>query len=99
MPALCTSQRCQPLHSKVVGLTCTGGIDDARRRCAQTAGNAAGRLVYSSLCGNACLMVGIGIARVAPLSFAEALQHLLVHGGVGRVIQIEHKASCNINTL
>ena len=99
MPACRTSQRCQPLHGKVVGFACTGGIDDARRRCAQTAGNAAGRLVYSSLCGSACLMVGIGIARVAPLSFAEALQHLLVHRGVGRVIQIEHKASCNINTL
>ena len=45
------------------------------------------------------LMVGVGVARVAPLGFAEALQHCLVHRGVGRIIQIEHKASCNINIL
>ena len=58
-----------------------------------------GRLVYSGFRVSTCLMVGVGVARVTPLRFAEALQHRLVHGGVGRVIQIEHRASCNINIL
>lgn len=50
-----------------------------------------GRLVYSGFRGSTCLMVGVGVARVTPLRFAEALR-TASSTGVLASIQIEHRS-------
>ena len=81
------------LDSKVVGFTGTGCIDDLGGLHIQTAGNALGGGVDGSLCGSACCMARICIARAIALYFAKALQNRFVHRGIGGIIQIDHKLS------
>ena len=61
------------LDSKVVSFTGTGCIDDLGGLHIQTAGNALGGGIDGSLCGSACCVAGIGIARAIALHLAKAL--------------------------
>ena len=81
------------LDGKVVGFTGTGCIDDLGGLHIQTAGNALGGGIDGSLCGSACCMAGICIARAIALYFAKALQNRFVCRGIGGIIQIDHKLS------
>ena len=61
------------LDGKVVGFAGTGCIDDLGGLHIQTAGNALGGGIDGSLCGSACCVAGIGIARAIALHLAKAL--------------------------
>ena len=90
MPADMPRSLCNALDSKVVGLTCAGGVDDLSRLHAEALRNGTRHAVHLSPCLLPGNVGGVGIGNAALLRRNKGVQNDRVCRGVGGIIKVDH---------